>query len=206
MHSGRGERVAKRVSAGILIGIVIGVTTSFGQAYLPEPWAALVNSASPWLLGAYAAGAVQVRRGTAVGLGFAACVAELAAYYLTTAARGYPAGESYVVFWAMCAVAGGPLFGWAGWAWRRGTGWSRVLGASLLPATFLAEAVGSYGMRLHYQSDFLLFLLLGLALLVVAAWPVRRPRPTLACTMLVAVAGMIVYGPLLAVVGGGFTG
>lgn len=206
MHSGGSERIAARVTAGIVIGVAIGVTTSLAQAHLHQPWAALANSASPWLLGAYAAGALQVRRRAAVIMGLTACVAELAAYYLMTAARSYPLSGAYVVFWAICAIVGGPLFGCAGWAWRRGRGWPRVLGASLLPATFVAEAGGAYGLRLHCQSAALLYLAIGLALLVAAAWLVGQPGPTLLCTMLVAVPGIIVYGPLLAVAaGGGFT-
>ena len=203
MRSAGGERLAIRVVAGILIGVVIGVTTSFAQARLDQPWAALANSASPWLLGAYAAGAVQVRRGVAVGIGLAACVAEVAAYYLTSAARGYAVIGAYGAFWAVCAVVGGPLFGWAGWAWRRETGRARVLGASILPATFVAEAVGAYVLRLHYRSAALLYLVLGLVLLAAVAWPVRRLGPTVLCTVLVALPGIIVYGPLLAVAAGG---
>jgi hypothetical protein len=47
-----------RLLAAATIGIVIGALTSFGQAHLNLPWSALVNSASPWLLGGFAAGAL----------------------------------------------------------------------------------------------------------------------------------------------------
>jgi hypothetical protein len=82
-------------------------------------------------------------------------------------------------------------------------GWHRVLGASILPVTFIAEAVGAYGLRLHYQSAALFYLVLGLVLLAAVAWPVRRQGLTVLCTLLVATLGIFVYGPLLAVAAGG---
>ena len=36
--------------------------------------------------------------------GVATGLAELAGYYLTAAARGYPAGPGIVLFWAACTV------------------------------------------------------------------------------------------------------
>jgi hypothetical protein len=107
-----------RLLAAATIGIVIGALTSFGQAHLNLPWSAPVNSASPWLLGGFAAGALQAssRRGVLAGLG--ACVLEVMAYYAVTAARGYAVNHSEIIFWTVCALVGGPLFGWSGWAWH----------------------------------------------------------------------------------------
>jgi Family of unknown function (DUF6518) len=64
---------------------------------------------------------------------------------VAAAARGYSGGHEWIAFWTVCAVVGGPLFGWAGWTWRRGAGRMRAAGAALLPATFLAEGTGGYG-------------------------------------------------------------
>ncbi|HET7017534.1 MAG TPA: DUF6518 family protein [Streptosporangiaceae bacterium] len=46
----RGDRSAARIAAGVAIGVAVGVATWFAQAHLDLPWAALANSASPWLL------------------------------------------------------------------------------------------------------------------------------------------------------------
>jgi len=196
--------------AALAVGAVIGVVTSFGQARLDVPWSALVNSASPWLLGGFVAGVLQRRPAGGAVAGLAACVLEVIAYYVTAHLRGYPTSDATIVFWVVCAVVGGPFFGWAGWAWARGPRRLRPWAASLVPATFLAEAVGSYGLRLHDHSTVLLFVVVGLGLgvLVTAlSGPVRRsPVSLLAATAVAFVVGVAVYWQLLTVLaGGGFS-
>ena len=92
----------------------------------------------------------MARPAAAAAAGLVTGLLELAGYYLTAAARGYPAGGSILVFWAACAVVGGPLFGAAGWVWWRRPAPVSGLGASALPAAFLAEAAVAYAWRLHY--------------------------------------------------------
>jgi hypothetical protein len=205
VRSGTGGQAAARLGAPIVIGVAIGVATSFAQARLSMPWAALANSASPWLAGGFAAGALQSRRPAAIAAGLSACVLEVLAYYVTSMARGFPASHAYIIFWTVCALAGGPLFGLAGWAWRRETGRARVVGAAFLPGTFIAEGIGAYLLRLHYDSAAVLFLVIGAALLVVVAWPVRR-LDLLLWTGAVTVAGLIAFGPLLEAIAGNTVG
>ena len=186
---------------GVLIGAVIGAATALVQPHLGLPWSALVNSASPWLLGGFAAGALAERRGPAVGAGLLACVVEVRAYYSTATAISMPVDHHLTAFWLACAVVGGPVSGLAGWAWRRGTGRVRAYGAAFPSGTFIAEAIGAYGFRLHYHPAAALFLLIGLVLLLLL---IRRVPWTgfLAWTVVFIVAGALVYGPLLdAVVG-----
>ena len=194
-----------RLGAVIAIGAGIGVATSFAQARLSMPWAALANSASPWLAGGFAAGALQSRRGAAVAAGLSACVLEVLAYYATSMARGFPASHAYIVFWTVCAIAGGPLFGLAGWAWRRETGRARVVGGAFLPGTFIAEGIGAYLLRLHDDSAAWLYLVIGAALLIVIAWPLRRLE-LLLWTSAVTVVGLVAFGPLLEAVAGSTVG
>ena len=184
-----------------MIGIVIGTLTSFGQAYLDSPWLALVNSASPWLLGSFAAGAVQASRRRGVLAGLVACVLEVAAYYLVTAGRGYAVSHGEIIFWVVCALFGGPLFGWGGWAWRSGPERLRPWGGALPAATWLAEAIGTYQLRLGYHSEAILFLAIGFALLAVTvlASPSLRQRVafTAGVSVLIVLAGVVVYWQLL---------
>jgi hypothetical protein len=201
VRPGARVRAVARLGAAIAVGAAIGVATSFAQARLPLHWAALANSASPWLTGAFAVGALQGRRVTAVTAGLSACVLEVFAYYLTSMARGFPASHGYIFFWTLCALVGGPLFGLAGWAWRRETGRARAIGAAFLPGTFLAEALGTYLLRLHYASDAVLYLAIGAVLLVVLACPVRR-LDLLVWTGAVTVAGLLVFGPVLEAITG----
>jgi Family of unknown function (DUF6518) len=163
-EAGRVEEVPTAVRLGVVLalGLVMGAVTSVLQKYLNFPWLSLVNAASPWLAPAFAVGALQRRVGGAAFAGLAACVFELVGYYLTSAARGYfsSGGHGILLFWTGCAVVGGPVFGAAGWLWRQDR--VRGLGASVLAASFLAEAAISYGWRLHYTSSAILFAALGI--------------------------------------------
>jgi Family of unknown function (DUF6518) len=201
----RWARAVARPGAVIAIGVGIGVLTSFAQARLSMPWATLANSASPWLAGGFAAGALQSRRGPAIEAGLAACVLEVLAYYVTSMARGFPASNAYIVFWTVCAVVGGPLFGLAGWAWRRATGRARVVGVAFLPGTFIAEGIGAYLLRLHDDPAALLYIAIGVALLIAVAWPIRRLE-LLLWTSAVAVVGLVAFGPLLEAIAGSTVG
>ena len=148
---------AARMAAVLVIALLAGAATSILQEYLGSPWGSLVNAASPWLVPMFAAGALWRRPPAAALAGTATGLLELAGYYLTAAARGYPAGTGILLFWVACAVLGGPLFGAAGWAWWRGPAALSGLGAAALPAAFLAEAAVAYAWRLHYWSSAILF-------------------------------------------------
>jgi hypothetical protein len=182
--------------AGLALGAAIGVGTSFAQADLSGPWASLANAASPWLLGAFVAGALSRSRSSAVTAGLLACLAEVIGYYLATALRGFAVADSEIAFWTACALIGGPLFGWAGWAWRRAPNRLRPVGAAFLPSVFLAEAVGTYAIRLHYAGDAILFAAIG-GLLLVAISRGGRLRPVLAWTVLLVAFGVLIFGPIL---------
>jgi hypothetical protein len=150
--------VPVRVVAVVVIGLGIGVLTAILQRYLQFPWLSLVNSSSPWLTPMFVLGGTWRRPQAAALSGLVIGLLELAGYYITAGARGYPSGgEPILLFWGACAIIGGPVFGLAGWAWWRQTGRLRSLGAAALPAAFLSEAVVVYGFRLHYESSMILF-------------------------------------------------
>jgi hypothetical protein len=205
-----GEKEFKRGVVGwslaLLIGIAIGAGTSIGQAHLNLPWSSLVNSASPWLLGGFLAGALQQRIRTGIAAGLLACVSEVVAYYAVTEARGYAASNGEIAFWVVSALIGGPLFGWGGWAWRHGAAQFRPLGAGLAGGTFLAEAIGTYDLRLHYHSTVILYLLIGAALTVVVtltSGAVRRhPTAMVASTVGAFIVGLVIYWLGLSVLAG----
>jgi len=187
---------AASIAAGVTMGALIGAATALVQPHLGLPWSVLVNSASPWLLGGFAVGAVAARRGPAVAAGLLACLVEVLAYYATATAVAIPVAHQLTAFWLACALVGGPVAGLAGWGWRRGTGRARAYGAAFPPGTFIAEAVGAYGLRLHYHPAVELFGLIGVVLLWV--FIKRAPAPgILAWIAVFVLAGAIVYGPLL---------
>jgi Family of unknown function (DUF6518) len=150
-----------RVVIVVSAGLAVGALTSVLQTYLNSPWLSLVNAASPWLTFAFLLATLARSPLEAAFAGVATGLLELVGYYVTANARGYPAGGGIVVFWAACALLGGPVFGAAGWVWRRDQGHLGNLGAAVLPAAFFAEASISYGLRLHYASSAVLFAAVG---------------------------------------------
>jgi hypothetical protein len=158
----------------IVVGLAVGAITSLLQGRVQFPWLSLVDAASPWLAPMFPLGTLWRRSSTAALAGLATGLCELVGYYATASARGYAPGHAIVLFWALCAVVGGPVFGWAGWQWWNGHGWAGALGASALPAAFFAEAVVVYAVRLGYWSSAALFALIGVALVVVLGLAQRR--------------------------------
>lgn len=178
-----GLPLAAHVAAVAVGGLAVGALTSVLQKYLDSPWLSLVNSASPWLTPMFILGTLWRRPWPAAAAGLGTGLGELAGYYLTAAARGYPAGHAILLFWTACAVVGGPVFGLAGWLWWRGPAPRRPLGAAVLPAAFLAEAAVAYAWTLRYYSDAALFAVVGAAVYVLTSRHVRRYAAT-ACWLL----------------------
>ncbi|HEX3824852.1 MAG TPA: DUF6518 family protein [Mycobacteriales bacterium] len=160
----------RRWGAVVLAGLAVGAATALLQGQLAEPWGSLVNAASPWVTPAFFLGLLWRRVVTGMLAGAVACGLELAGYYGTDLARGYPVSHTEVFFWGICAIIGGPVFGAAGWAWWRGRAWSRGLGAAALPAAYLAEAAVTYGWTLHYWSSVMLFVGAGLVAIVLLGY------------------------------------
>jgi Family of unknown function (DUF6518) len=111
-------------------------------------------------------------------------------YYATAHVRGYPTGGAIVVFWSACALIGGPLFGAGGHLWRNGSPRVGGLGATLLPAAFLAEGLWVYLHELHYYATAVLWIGIGvtLSLLLPTGLIQRRWLPL---TLILGIAGEI---------------
>lgn len=187
-------------AGAVAVGLAIGLATSFAQGWLDGSWASLANAASPWLAGAFVGGLLQRRAGRAVAVGLLVCVLEVVGYYGVSAARGFGVSDSVVAFWIACGVVGGPLFGWGGWAWRRATGVQRAIGAALLPATFFAEAIGTYALRLHYVGEAVLFASVGVVLFLGLVVPARAMRTAVAAFTAAGVltaVGVVLYWAVL---------
>jgi Family of unknown function (DUF6518) len=143
------------------VGLAIGALTSFLQTHWNNPWSSLVNSVTPWLLAAFFIGALSRHLGRAVAYGFLVTILELVGYTITASLRGYPSGLAITLFWALGAVVGGPVFGWAGSLWARASKGRSGLGAAILAGSFLAEGTEVYAIRLGYVHSAILFWTLG---------------------------------------------
>jgi len=180
-----------RVAAVVAIGLAVGALTSVGQTYLDGSLNAFVNSASAWLIAPLVVGSWMATRRGAVAAGLAACSLQLVGYYVTAALRGFSASQGILLFWFVCAIVGGPLFGAAGHLWRTGGPRVRGLGATALPAAFLAEGLWVYLHELHYRLTAALWIGIGLVLLLLPLRQVKE-RGWLALTLACALAGEIV--------------
>jgi hypothetical protein len=180
------DSVPGRLSAVLLLGLGTGAATSLLQTDLDFPWLGLVNAASPWLTVMFVAGALWPRPSRAAAAGLATGLLELIGYYATSAAKGYAAGNhAILLFWAACALAGGPLFGVAGSTWRRATTRPSSIATAAVPAAFLAEAIVVYGLRLHYLSTALLFAACGFVAFALLGLRRRDYRHLTVCLLLI---------------------
>ena len=150
----------------VVVGLAVGCATSFGQAHLDQTLNPLVNSASAWLVAPFVVGALMATRGGAAGAGLVTCALQVVGYYATAHLRSIPASHALIVFWTVCALVGGPLFGVAGHLWRAGPPALRGLGAAVLAAAFVAEGLWSYVHELRYYGAAALWLGLGAALAI----------------------------------------
>lgn len=111
-------------------GLVGGALTSYGQTVLGGGWSALANSASPWVMVAFAAGLLVPRHWpTAALAGLLTQVGLVAGYYATTQLRGFPVGMAAIVIWVVAGAVAGPVYGAAGSLLRFGSGGSAADGA-----------------------------------------------------------------------------
>lgn len=156
-----------RLAVAGTAGILVGVLTSFGQTYLEGTLNPLVNSASMWLVVPFMVGALMRSPASAAMVGLFACSLQVVGYFVTSELRGFPASSSYVVFWTVCALVGGPLFGAGGQLWRSRRPPLAGPASTLLPAVFLAEGIWVYAIVLGYVGSAVLWLVIGAALAVV---------------------------------------
>jgi Family of unknown function (DUF6518) len=145
-------------------GLAVGVLTSFGQGVLSGAGNAFVNSASAWLVMPLAVGALFGRARSAAWAGLICCLLQLVGYDLTSELRGFAVSVSRDLFWGVCAVAGGPLFGAAGHLWRFGPAARRGLGPATLAGAFIAEGAVNYVDVLHRPVTGALWITIGAAI------------------------------------------
>jgi hypothetical protein len=174
----------------------VGSLASFGQTHLEGTLNPLVNSASAWLVVPFLVGAFMRSPSSGALAGVLACSLQVVAYFVTSELRGFPASSYYVVFWMVCAIVGGPLFGAGGQLWRSGR--ERLAGpaSTLLPAIFLAEGIWVYGTVLGYVGSTILWLAIGAALALVLTWRARALR-WLPIAVSIGVAGEVLLTQVL---------
>jgi hypothetical protein len=146
------------------VGLLLGVVTQLGQSLLPEGIGQLANSISPWLTVAFAVGALQPRVRTAAAAGFVSLALALVGYYGMVLLRfGYATVGRTLALWTAGALAGGLVFGPAGYYWRHGAFRERTVAVALLGAAWVAEA-GYLALVLNMRDVAVGYLLIGLVI------------------------------------------
>lgn len=124
----------------VVIGVLLGVFSSFGDAARIQLVNGLANAIGPWVVVAFAAGAIAGLPVRGAILGTVALLAGMAVYYGRFLLDGNAFLLPFLAAWSAAAVATGGLLGAAGGAWRsRRDAW-RTLAAGLVIGVLLAEA------------------------------------------------------------------
>jgi hypothetical protein len=130
--------------AGLIgaVGVANGLLSLLAFGTLGPGWNTLGNSGAIWLLVAFAVGALMPTAGLAVAGATASLVGSvvwfyMAAHYLV----GMPVSSVGIAIWLIASVAGGPVYGLAGYWWRHGLGVWREVGLALMGGVFIAEGV-----------------------------------------------------------------
>jgi len=165
-----------RIALRLTSGLAVGVLTSLGQGHLGGPLNAFVNSASAWLVAPFFVGSRMASRRGAAAAGLAVCVLQIVGYYTATELRGFAAGGTIVIFWAVCGVLGGPVFGEAGRLWQTRTDRRSGVGSAVLPAAFLSEGLWVYLHELHYYTTAALWIAIGAILALTMTRAARGQR------------------------------
>ena len=130
--------------AGVALGLFSGLGDRLPADTVLHVLVALANAAGPWLVTAFAVGALAGAPVAGALTGTAALVAAVAVYYLTIYLWGNTVAELVrsAGVWLAVSVVVGPLLGAAGGAWVRPSApWHRVGAVGLLAGTLAAEAI-----------------------------------------------------------------
>lgn len=153
-----------KVALSAALGLAVGIATFIAQGHLSGPWAALANSVSAWLVAPWLVGLLCARRRAAAAAGLACCLLQLVGYDAYAHLRGDGVDLSTDMYWALAAVAGGPVFGLAGHAWRFEPASLRGIGPAALAAAFISEGLVSFLHNLHDVSIGVLWLAIAAAI------------------------------------------
>jgi len=131
------------IVGAVVVGLAVGALTQIGQSVLPDGFSQLANSISPWVTVAFVIGGFLASTARWAALaGFLTLVFALVGYYALVWLRfGYTGGGSSLVMWSLGAIAGGLVFGPAGWYWRNTRDWRRTAAIALLAAVYVAEGL-----------------------------------------------------------------
>ena len=146
-------------AVGALFGAFVGAYSAVSDLLLGPligtPFLVLVNlgnAAAPWVLAAFAAGAMTISLPASVANGVGTLLVAVATYYAIQAIQFIEYGElrlGILALWVAVAMIVGPVFGAAGNAWHRkrrpGLAVGVLSGALIAEAAFVFAQMGGFG-------------------------------------------------------------
>ena len=158
-----------------------GAATEWSTLRVPDALQPLTNAAAPWVLVAFAVALCARWSGEALVLAVTVFVAEVLAFYLGEALRGWTVSGHQLAFWSVCSLIVGPVVGLAA-GWLRHSGRREAaLGAGIVGGLLVGEAVnGLTALRFSSPAGWWqIQIVVGLALaLVPVLWRTRGPWRT----------------------------
>jgi hypothetical protein len=186
----------------VALGLVLGGAGQLAPDLEPRLYWAVALGV-PWLVAAFAAGALLGTRACGAVAGATALVVGTLAYYALRVGLGGGGllgqdgfvlrGAPIVIGWCAAALLSGAVFGLAGALWRRGGTSANVFGTALVSGALVGEALlltqewTGRGARLVLAAE----LALGLALPFVLARRRALIAPALALAAVVAVGAAV---------------
>ena len=134
-----------------VIGVVVGMLTVIGQAYLPGDLNSLANLGPVWLVPAFFVSAIGDRVWKSMAAGWLTLLGMVGGYYWFESVwndHAFGVGR-WMLIWLVIAVAAGVIFGTAGYLWRHRDHRWHSLGSALLAGVFLTDGIN---MLIHYES------------------------------------------------------
>ncbi|HEX6655746.1 MAG TPA: DUF6518 family protein [Candidatus Limnocylindria bacterium] len=129
-----------RLIGSVLLGVALGLFSARGDGVQVMVINGLANAASPWIVAAFTAGALQGSIRLAAVAGALALLVAVITYYVGFLAGGATFLVPFLVVWAIAALLAGGLFGLAGGAWRTDRARWGAAAVSLVSGLLLAEA------------------------------------------------------------------
>ncbi|MCW2747315.1 MAG: hypothetical protein JWP10_457 [Nocardioidaceae bacterium] len=132
------------VVAAVVVSLVLGALTAFGQQHLSDQWRPVANSAGSWTLIAFALAWFAHKQVTAIATGAMVLIGLLAGYGFASELRGFAFSSAMVVFWLAASVTVGPVIGYGASLVRGSDDRLAAAGVSLMSGVLLGE--GAYGL------------------------------------------------------------
>lgn len=127
----------------VVVGLVVGVLTIFGQSYLPENLNFMANVVTIWVVPAFLVSyATEADMGHAILLSIICFMASVLGYYAVGLPMGLVPLTYQALLWLVMGALAGSLFGVAAFYANYATDAARYAALSIVPAFFLSEALG----------------------------------------------------------------